>query len=344
MILLFVGAGGSAAVDAEQYPTTVEFFKRLPDNIVQSRLFFLVRNFLTNAPSHNGASIDIEKILWELDNLQDYLMSSISKDCVEGWFIWNDYMATLDGRAIRSPDYADGFKKIVEDYVEPLRKDINDLVHEFYVRRPGRDKLVDWKFFLRGLEAYGPNIEIFTTNYDLVLESAIEKAVVKIETGRASGLQTTLDTTLWDRPGATQGTKGRLTKLHGSVDWQLGDNSITCSDVYTGDPQKQSILYPGFKGPPTKEPFIKFHEHLRAVVDHADAAAFIGFAFRDEYINGILSNLRAEIPKCVICKDAQQLDVPFSGRVVHFGEGFSKESISRCMEVLKGARTSSSFC
>ena len=78
MILLFVGAGGSAAVDAEQYPTTVEFYKRLPDDIVQNPLFFFVQNFLTNAPSHNEASIDIEKILWELVNLEGYLAASTS--------------------------------------------------------------------------------------------------------------------------------------------------------------------------------------------------------------------------------------------------------------------------
>ncbi len=35
MILVFVGAGGSATVDPKQYPTTVEFFSRLPDNITK---------------------------------------------------------------------------------------------------------------------------------------------------------------------------------------------------------------------------------------------------------------------------------------------------------------------
>ena len=33
MILVFVGAGGSAAVDLDQYPTTVEFFESLPGEI-----------------------------------------------------------------------------------------------------------------------------------------------------------------------------------------------------------------------------------------------------------------------------------------------------------------------
>ena len=217
MILLFVGAGGSAAVDAEQYPTTIEFFNRLPDDVVQNSLFSRIQEFLTDAPSHNGDPIDIEKILWELDNLQKYLTSSISKDCVAGWFMVHDYLTKLNCLATRNPKYADGFKDIIDAYVKPLQNRINGLVHKFYLELPGRAKLVHWMFFLRGLKTHDPSIEIFTTNYDLVLESAIEKAVVEIETGRIPGsppsLPSVLDTTLWDRPRATQGTKGRLTKL-----------------------------------------------------------------------------------------------------------------------------------
>ena len=40
MILVFVGAGGSAAVDPEQYPTTVEFSIGFP-MILKRTLYFL---------------------------------------------------------------------------------------------------------------------------------------------------------------------------------------------------------------------------------------------------------------------------------------------------------------
>ena len=33
MILIFAGAGASYSIDKEQYPTTVEFWERLPDEI-----------------------------------------------------------------------------------------------------------------------------------------------------------------------------------------------------------------------------------------------------------------------------------------------------------------------
>ena len=67
MILVFVGAGGSAAVDPEQYPTTVEFFNRLPDDIEEAPLFIQICAFLEIRKY--GQPIDIEEILWTLDEL-----------------------------------------------------------------------------------------------------------------------------------------------------------------------------------------------------------------------------------------------------------------------------------
>ena len=103
--------------------------------------------------------------------------------------------------------------------------------------------------------------------------------------------------------------------------------SSICSDIYTEDPKKHSILYPGFKGEPDEEPFIKFHEHLRAVVSNAAAAIFIGFAFRDEYINTILSGLRSDIPRYVINKDAPLPDLAFLEGCEHSNEGFTAEAV-----------------
>ena len=45
MILVFVGAGGSAAVDPEQYPTTLRFFEKLPEEIQKNELFVRVADF-----------------------------------------------------------------------------------------------------------------------------------------------------------------------------------------------------------------------------------------------------------------------------------------------------------
>ena len=78
MILVFVGAGGSAAVNPDQYPTTVEFFKRLPGDITQEPLFVCIREFLE--ARKGGKEIDIEEVLWNLDEFRDYCQASYDTD------------------------------------------------------------------------------------------------------------------------------------------------------------------------------------------------------------------------------------------------------------------------
>ena len=68
MILVFVGAGGSAAVDPEQYPTTVGFFEKLPDEIKSDPLFIKVCEFLMD--QQGKEIVDIENVLETLDEFQ----------------------------------------------------------------------------------------------------------------------------------------------------------------------------------------------------------------------------------------------------------------------------------
>ena len=85
MILVFAGAGSSAAVDPKQYPTTAEFFNRLPDNIKQDPLFSQVHEFL--ATQKGEQPIDIEEILWTLDELRDYCKVSLNTETISGWIL-----------------------------------------------------------------------------------------------------------------------------------------------------------------------------------------------------------------------------------------------------------------
>ena len=327
MILVFVGAGGSAAVDPEQYPTTIEFFNRLPEEIIQHPLFALVCEFL-RTQKEDGQPIDIEEVLWSLDKLQEYFSLSRNPNTLEGWMMTGNRLGRLHANMNASDNILGGMFEIDQNQLVPLQNRINVLVHEFYVEPPPNGKLQNWISLLQKLEGRDPILEIFTTNYDPVLETVIEEANIEnVATGRETGRQTTLNTSLWDKPGESIDGRGRLTKLHGSVDWQRRGSTIICSDLYTGDPTRHSILYPGFKGKPDEEPFIKFHEHLQAVVPEAKAAFFIGFAFRDEYINSILSELRPEIPKYVINKDDRPPTVPFTGKPKHFQKGLTLEAV-----------------
>lgn len=339
MILVFVGAGGSAAVDPEQYPTTVEFFERLPQEVTGDPLFALILAFL-RAQKEDDQPVDIEEILWKLMELEEYFLLSRNVETIEGWMMNKNRLCKLDNTI---PDYSRllaSMAEILQSLLVPLRNKIQALLHELYDDPPHLNKLSNWIQFFQTLATnVDPTIEIFTTNYDVVLEKVIEQAGTNIETGRqATSTEMKLDTALWDDPGAPIGHPqtgyGRLTKLHGSVDWQLGKDDIICSSVYTEDPQKHLILYPGFKGIPSEDPFNKFHEHLRAVVRKANAAIFVGYAFRDGHIGDILSGLRPEIPVHIINKNGLLPDLPFTNQYKHFSNGFTPKAVQDCIREL----------
>lgn len=333
MILVFVGAGGSAAVNSEQYPTTVEFFNRLPDDIKQEPLFIQIHDFLE--AGKKGQPIDIEEILWNLDELREYFKASCDTNAISGWIMADDRIDQLIESGLPElSNLLDGMHQLAEDQIRILKDKINALVYAFYGRHPNDDELTGWVQLLKGLAERHPVIEIFTTNYDVVLELAVNSAQINVQTGRSPyGIQMRLDTTLWDAPGEPLENKyGRLTKLHGSVDWQYENgNIIVGSSNFTGNHQNHLILYPGYKGEPDIEPFRKFHEHLRAVVQKAELAIFVGFAFRDEHVNAILSTMSPATPKFVINKDDDIPDVSFLAGCTHFVDGLTAETVESCI-------------
>ena len=294
MMLVFVGAGGSAAVDPEQYPTTATFFQRLPAGIKENPLFVKVRDFLVRTNEHGQKSIDIEDLLWVLNELQADCRKMHDPDNDNGIH----HGITRDGFSPRM-DFAalqQSASLLDREFITPLIESIYAQVHTWYGGTPHPKKLSVWTQLLNGLRAIDPVLEIFTTNYDIVLEDAIQQAGIPTEIGLASyreghGMQTHL----WDP--ANRPETGLLTKLHGSVDWRyLTEDVVVVRDAgFSGNRHKHCILYPGYKGEPKEEPFRRFHEHLRRAVqgeyEPLVAAVFIGYAFRDDYINTLLSHL-----------------------------------------------------
>ena len=346
MILVFVGAGGSAAVDPKQYPTTRGFFKQLPERVTSDALFTKVCEFLKS--QHGIKEPDIEDVLEVLDELQADCQNIADSTTVIGWAMRNSGLI----KGINMPSaFQESIAALGREHIPTLSSTIKEQIYELYDKTPDSEKLADWVRLLKGLVKISPALEVFTTNYDRVLENVIREADVEIETGRKSdGIQTRLDTSPWEDfvPVDLLGPSGRLTKLHGSVDWQRSNEGINISEVFTGNHQNHRILYPGYKGEPTEEPFRTFHEHLRKVVNEKyeslTVAIFIGFAFRDDYINRILANLPPETPKFVITKSAGDLidntpptGAPFTDTCLHWRGGFTAKTAEDCLLAISTA-------
>lgn len=109
------------------------------------------------------------------------------------------------------------------------------------------------------------------------------------------------------------------------------------SPVFTGDLQKQLILYPGItKGKPGW-PYEMFYRHFEKSVARANALVFIGYSFRDDYINSILQENGTKAKKYVITKSNPYSLPNFmtsDNGFNHNDKGFTKSSIADCLAYL----------
>jgi len=344
-VVVFAGAGASRSVNESQYPTTVEFIRRLPDRILKQSAFELISEYLRSHPVA-GALIDIELLLSALQDLEAFFALLSDPESVPGWVLRSDRLQRLAGPEVPHSSITERAPAL-RAAVSSLVDHINAQVFDIYSRIPEPFELeMNWLPLLEGIVDSGYALELFTTNYDLVIEAALTELEARhkipvnaIRTGRRSGLYRTLDELLWARGPSDAVPKpvGLLTKLHGSVDW-----SRSPSGIYVGEPnfkghEKQVILYPGFKGLPAAEPFASFHNYLAGAVANADYVVFIGFAFRDKYINDILDRFTASHAKILIINPADPpLATPFAkGRVSVLQKPFGAESASLALNTIQ---------
>lgn len=346
--LVFAGAGASRAVSGEKYPTTKEFFERLPATISEAELFKQVRTYLRR---NSGASttLDIEQVLWVLRELDSQARAVKDPEQLFGWLLRENRLAKV---LATSGDRHTYFKEAADQLLQRtsnLVGRINECVYDLYATEPTVEELEEnWFALLRGLlEIECPSIDIVTTNYDLVLENALsllrQNGLGVCDLGWAGDVSRRLELEKWTNPdtgrgGASSSSVGLLTKLHGSVNWRRAGTDILISDpLYKGSHEKHAIIYPGFKGRPKEEPFIAFHEYFARALSHADVIIFIGFAFRDEYIEDLCSRWIPSSARVFSVNPDKAALVPFSRkRVTRLQESFSSESVRRLLDLIRG--------
>lgn len=318
MILVFAGAGASAAIDIKRYPTTEAFYKRL-NNEVKSLMGNVLGGHLNNhiAQEDSRQNMDIEKVLWYIREFKYDLSPSLDNERISYNFLQSS--GIMPSKSVRG--------HIGE--LSTLEEKIHREIHDAYYHFPRGSDLDVWDFLINSLVGEDRVVEIFTTNYDLVLEKVVSGK--NINTGIRPD---DLGRSLFDYSFSDVGKRnynGRLTKLHGSINWKKeGRDIVIASNDYLGD--TNCILYPGYKGVSSDECFKRMHDHLYQVSGTVELAVFIGFSFRDEHINQILRSIPSGTSKIIINKDSEAEtfhdDFPFTkANCFHIKSGFSKESI-----------------
>jgi len=147
-------------------------------------------------------------------------------------------------------------------------------------------------------------IEIFTTNYDLLLEKAMEEVGVPYFDGFVGSVTPFFapETVEADSTKTYEGVCPprawtRLWKMHGSVNWYLrqtgnsGKKHVTrLSDVVL-PAGEELMIFPSREKyiESRKLPFLAYQDRLRRFLSSGEAVLFIiGYSFSDEHLNEIL--------------------------------------------------------
>ena len=129
-------------------------------------------------------------------------------------------------------------------------------------------------------------VEVFTPNYDLLLEEAFERARVAYFDGFTGAHRPFFDpaSVLSDELPARW---TRLWKLHGSLGWKISDNAV----IRTGGREATELIYPDHLkyDQVTRLPYSALFERLRQFLTTPDTLLICsGFSFLDSHICAVL--------------------------------------------------------
>jgi hypothetical protein len=135
-------------------------------------------------------------------------------------------------------------------------------------------------------------VEIFTTNYDILIETALEAERVPSFDGFVGCNRPFFSHDSLTRPESAPGPAWtRLWKIHGSINWSIDHVRGRPRVVRTAPTNEGEMILPShYKYDESrKQPYSALLDRLTKVLDRDDAILFVsGYSFSDEHINAII--------------------------------------------------------
>ena len=129
-------------------------------------------------------------------------------------------------------------------------------------------------------------IEIFTTNYDLLVEQALEEARVPYFDGFPGARKPLFDPSAIEQDSPLPNWT-RLWKIHGSINWYQGNNLEVFRGTATESGRRRVIHPSHLKYQESRRmPYLALFDRMRTFLRVPTAALVTcGYSFRDEHIN-----------------------------------------------------------
>ncbi len=132
-------------------------------------------------------------------------------------------------------------------------------------------------------------VEIFTTNYDMLAEQALEESSVPYFDGFAGANRPFFDIRAIE-DDALPARWARLWKLHGSINWSRSDGGRVIRQPDANHDERRLIHPSHLKYDESRRmPYLALHDRLRQVLRQPNVVVVsCGYSFRDEHLNEIV--------------------------------------------------------
>lgn len=294
----FFGAGTSCALNIpniEMLTTGIE--KALTGD--HKKNFQIIRDSL-KAAAPAGKTINIEDILNQVRRIREITNDKADQD----------------------------FIKVTGEAAKNLDKEICNQIFEIINGGEAKADLSNPKKFFAWLNILNREYskEVFTTNYDLIIEKSLEGGQIPY----FDGFVGTYEPFFWQEsvelsPGRDDMTKNwiRLWKIHGSLNWFWKEDATDKSQkiIRVGKFDKASatdrelVIYPSKEkyDSSRKQPFIAYFDKLKSFLLSGELLfIFTGYSFSDQHINEIVFNCLRQNNRLfciVLCYSDAQVEV-----------------------------------
>lgn len=198
------------------------------------------------------------------------------------------------------------FIKVTGEAAKDLDKEICNQIYDIIEEAESKADLTNPRKFFAWLNILNHEYskEVFTTNYDLIIEKSLEQSQIPYFDGFVGSYEPFFwQESIEQATGKTDMTRNwiRLWKIHGSLSWfwkeDKKDNSQKIIRVGKFDnattTDKELVIYPSKEkyDSSRKQPFIAYFDRLKNFLSSGELLfIFTGFSFSDQHINEIIFN------------------------------------------------------
>lgn len=209
-------------------------------------------------------------------------------------------------REITSDDTSRGFLNVTGAVAKQLDLDICKKIYELlYFAEEKADLTIPKQFFAwLSMQNRDLTTEIFTTNYDLIIEKSLESIHVPYFDGFVGSFepffwQESVERTVKNNELTSNWL--RLWKIHGSLSWFWKENPTTKTQkvirqgkaINITSPSNEIVIYPSKEkyAASRRQPFIVYFDRFKNYLLSGELLFLIsGYSFLDQHINEIIFN------------------------------------------------------